>query len=87
MKRSDAIQNGMLVMNYLSQFHPRASLTLEFETYQVRLHYVDYHGVYSEVKNVAEKLVKLRIAGSELNYHYNNMIDQLTFYVIWDITD
>lgn len=87
MKRNVAIQNGMLVMNYLSQFHPTAYLTLDIEMYQVRCHYFQIGATNEEVKFAGEKLVALRIAGSELEYHHNEKIDQLTFDVIWKITD
>lgn len=77
----------MLIMNYLSQYHPNVYLTLDIQPNTVRCYYCDFTASYKQVKTVAEKLGELRIAGSELKYHYNEKIDKLTFDVTWIITD
>lgn len=74
-------------MNYLSQYHPNVFLTLDIHPNSVRCHYCDFQASYKQVTTVAESLGELRIAGSVVEYYYNEKIDKLTFDVIWDITD
>lgn len=66
MKRQEAIQQGMLVLSYLSFYFEEAYVTMDIGQAGVYLNYYDYDDIYGPSEKIIEKIDLLRVAGSEL---------------------
>lgn len=82
-----AIMNAQACMTYLATFYTDAYISLDINTYNVRLHFFDPTKTDEEIRNTAKSTFTIAHVGSEIEFEQNKQLECITFDITWPITD